>query len=60
MAKKLAGARERVSLLREFWLFLKMRKRLWLAPIVIILILLALVVVFAESSALAPFIYAIF
>lgn len=60
MTKKLAGARERLSILGEFWLFLKMRKRLWLAPIVIILILLALVVVFAESSALAPFIYAIF
>ena len=57
---KLRGTKERLSLLGELWLFLKMRKRWWLGPILIVLILLGLVVVFAESSALAPFIYAIF
>ncbi|MDZ7374405.1 MAG: DUF5989 family protein [candidate division KSB1 bacterium] len=60
MAKTARAARERLSLLAELWLFLRRRKRLWLAPLLIILILLGLIVVFTESSALAPFIYAIF
>jgi len=60
MKGSLESTRERLSLVRELWLFLKVRKRLWLAPILIILILLGLIVVFTESSALAPFIYAIF
>ncbi len=50
----------KISLLKEFWDFLKIRKRYWLAPIVIILGLLALLIVFAESSAVAPFIYTLF
>lgn len=57
---KVSGAKERFEVLRELWLFLKMRKRWWLGPIFLILILLGLLVVFTESSALAPFIYAIF
>ena len=44
----------------EFWEFLKVRKRYWLAPIIIILILLSLLIVFAQSSAVAPFIYTLF
>lgn len=40
--------------------FLKARKKFWLAPIVIMLLLLGALVIFSESSAVAPFIYALF
>ncbi len=50
----------KISILKEFWDFLKVRKRYWLAPIVLILVLLGLLIVFAESSAVAPFIYTLF
>ncbi len=46
--------------LREFWLFMRMRKKWWLAPIVIVLGLVSLLIVFTEGSALAPFIYTLF
>jgi len=48
------------SIFVEFWEFLRIRKRLWLAPIIIVLLLLGALIVFTESSALAPFIYALF
>jgi len=48
------------SLGRELWDFLKERKKFWLAPIILILVLLGALIIFTESSALAPFIYAIF
>ena len=48
------------SILSEFWEFLKFRKRYWLAPIVIVLMLLSALIVFTEGSAVAPFIYALF
>lgn len=44
----------------EFWEFLKFRKRYWLTPIVLMLLLLSALIVFTESSAVAPFIYALF
>jgi hypothetical protein len=44
----------------EFWEFLKYRKRYWLLPIVLMLITLGALIVFTESSAIAPFIYALF
>ena len=47
-------------LLIEFWEFLKERKRYWLLPIVLVLIMLSAIIVFVESSAVVPFIYAIF
>jgi hypothetical protein len=50
----------KASILRELWDFLKIRKRFWLAPILIILVLLSLLVIFAQSSAVAPFIYTLF
>jgi hypothetical protein len=50
----------KLSILKEFWDFLKIRKRYWLAPIFIILALLGLLIIFAESSAVAPFIYTLF
>lgn len=49
-----------MSLLREFWLYLRVRKKWWLLPIVLVLVLLGTLLVFAQTSALAPFIYTIF
>ncbi len=48
------------SLLGEFWNFLKVRKAWWLAPIIIMLVLVSIVIVFGQSSAVSPFIYALF
>jgi hypothetical protein len=50
----------KLSILVEFWQFLKVRKKWWLTPIVVFLILLSVLVVLTEGSAIAPFIYAIF
>lgn len=50
----------KLSVLNEFWQFLKVRKKFWLAPILVVLLLLSLVIVLAQGSALAPFIYALF
>ena len=49
-----------VSLLGELWAFLRVRKKWWLAPIFIVLVLFGALIIFAQSSALAPFIYTIF
>ena len=49
-----------MELVREFWLFLKVRKKWWLAPIVIVMGLMGLLMVFTEGSAIAPFIYTLF
>jgi hypothetical protein len=51
---------ENQSLVRDFWEFLRVRKRYWLLPIVIVLGLLSALIVFTEGSAVAPFIYALF
>ncbi|MDQ1336824.1 MAG: hypothetical protein QG552_3774 [Thermodesulfobacteriota bacterium] len=48
------------SIISEFWEFLKFRKRYWLLPIVLVLLLFGALIVFTESSAVAPFIYALF
>ena len=48
------------DLVREFWLFLKERKKWWLAPIVIVMGLLGALIVATQGSALAPFIYTLF
>lgn len=50
----------KLSILKELWDFMKVRKRYWLAPILIILILLSILIVFAQTSAVAPFIYTLF
>lgn len=52
--------RSRFFILTELWGFLKVRKKWWLGPIVFMLLLLGLVLIFAESSAIAPFIYTLF
>jgi drug/metabolite transporter superfamily protein YnfA len=50
----------KARVLREFWQFLKQEKKYWLAPIVLVLLLFGLLLVFAQSSAVAPFIYTLF
>jgi hypothetical protein len=49
-----------VAVIREIWGFLKVRKKLWLLPIFVVLLLLGLVLVLTAGSALAPFIYSVF
>ncbi|WP_457654710.1 DUF5989 family protein [Rhodocaloribacter sp.] len=50
----------KLRILGEFWQFLRARKKYWLAPIVLLLVLLSLLIVLTQGSALAPFIYALF
>tara|TARA_Y100000310_G_C20571064_1_gene758058 strand:- start:301 stop:462 length:162 start_codon:yes stop_codon:yes gene_type:complete len=47
------------TLLVEVWDFLKVRKAWWLVPIVVMLILVGALIIFGQSSALSPFIYAL-
>jgi len=50
----------RLSVIAEFWEFLRHRKKFWLLPIVLMLLMLGIVIVMTANSALAPFIYSIF
>ena len=50
----------KISIIAELWDFLKVRKKWWLAPILIFLLLLGGLIILTQGSALAPFIYAIF
>lgn len=50
----------KLSIIKEFWSFLRVRKKWWLAPIVLFMLLLGALLVFANGSALAPFIYSLF
>ena len=50
----------KLSILGEFWEFLKTRKKWWLGPIIFILLLMSLLIVLTEGSAVAPFVYTIF
>ena len=49
-----------LSILKEFWEFLRERKKYWLLPIVIVLALFGALIVLSQGSAIAPFIYTIF
>lgn len=48
------------EIIGEIWRFLKMRKKFWLLPIIIMLLLLGSLLVLAQGSAVAPFIYTLF
>ncbi len=48
------------SVIRELWAFLRVRKKLWLAPIIIIMVLVGALLLVAQSSVIAPFIYTLF
>lgn len=49
-----------MEFLLELWAFLKKRKKIWLLPIIFILLLLGILIVYVEGTALAPFIYSLF
>ena len=48
------------SIFRELWAFMRVRKKWWLGPIFVTMILLSALIVLTEGSAVAPFIYALF
>jgi hypothetical protein len=49
-----------MDFLKEFWEFLKIRKKYWLLPILLVLVLFGGLIVLSQGSAIAPFIYTIF
>ena len=49
-----------MEFLKELWMFLKIRKKLWLAPIIIVMVILGGLLILAEGSIVAPFIYTLF
>lgn len=50
----------KLSIVRELWDFMKVRKKWWLGPIIVMLLLLGTLIVFTQGTALAPFIYTLF
>jgi len=50
----------KLSIFKELWSFLKTQKKFWLAPIIILMVLLGALIIFAQGSAIAPFIYTLF
>lgn len=49
-----------LDLLKDLWAFMRERKKFWMAPIIFVLLLLGVLIVLAEGSAIAPFIYTLF
>lgn len=49
-----------LDLLKDLWGFMRTRKKFWLAPIILIMLLLGALIIFAQGSAVAPFIYTLF
>jgi hypothetical protein len=49
-----------VSFLREFWAFLRVRKKYWLLPVLLVMVLFGGLIVLTKGSAVAPFIYTLF
>lgn len=49
-----------VELLKDLWGFMRSRKKFWLAPIIVVMVLLGALIVLAQGSAVAPFIYTLF
>ncbi len=50
----------KMNMVGEMWAFMKVRKKWWLGPIILVMMLVGALLVFAQGSALAPFIYTIF
>lgn len=49
-----------MSFLRELWLFLRVRKKFWMLPLILIMVVIGGLLVLAQGSAIAPFIYTLF
>ena len=58
--KSFSNIKNKLSIFKELWEFMRVRKAWWLSPIIILLILLGVLIVFTQGSALSPFIYALF
>lgn len=54
------GCTQMLELIKDLWAFLRERKKLWLAPIIVIMVILGMLVVLTQGSALAPFVYTLF
>ncbi len=50
----------KLSIFGKLWAFMRIRKKWWLGPLILIIVLLSLVIVLTEGSAIAPFIYTLF
>ena len=49
-----------IEFMKDLWLFMRVRKKFWLAPIIIVMVLLGALIVLTPGSAVAPFIYTLF
>jgi len=49
-----------MEFIREFWAFLRVRKKLWLAPIVLMMVVLGGLIILTEGTVVAPFVYTLF
>ena len=58
--KWLKVLKSKLAIFPELWAFMRTQKKWWLGPIVLVLIILGLVIVLTQGSALAPFIYTLF
>jgi hypothetical protein len=59
-SNKTSGRGETIGFLAEFWLYLRERKKFWLLPIVIVMVLFGGLIVLTKGTALAPFVYTLF
>lgn len=50
----------KLSVLREMWEFIRLRKKYWLIPVIVVLLLVGILLFLTEGSAIAPFIYTLF
>ncbi len=60
MVRSRGGILGRLTIFTELWAFMRVRKKWWLGPIVATMLLLSVLIVLTEGSAVAPFIYALF
>ncbi len=60
MARASGGLGDRLGIFRELWAFMRVRKKWWLGPIVVTMLLLSVLIVMTQGTAVAPFIYALF
>ncbi len=60
MARSSGGRLESLGIFKDLWAFMRVRKKWWLGPILMTMILLSLLMVLTQGSAVAPFIYALF
>jgi hypothetical protein len=60
MAKSSGGRLESLGIFRDLWAFMRVRKKWWLGPILVTMLMLSVLIVLTQGSAVAPFIYALF